>query len=178
MVLLEKTLIDSKKDMFDKLAFDSIEYFEKSFQREGFTDESGRRKKWKERVYTTRQKSRKTLTQRGYMKKAFTFRKKGKNSVLVINNADYGRYHNEGASYKVTAKQLAYFRFRADSAIREDDADFWRNMAKKKVGSTVVIPERQFMGESKTLVNKHKRSISWVINRHIQKINVNSIVKV
>ena len=176
--MLDKALNDSKSDILDKLSFDSIAHFEKSFKTESFTDESGSRKQWKKRVYTTRSKSRGTLEARGYMKKAFTFRKQGANKVRVINNADYSEVHNEGDSYKVTKKQLAYFRFRAKSAIREDDAQFWSNMARKRVGSTVIIPERQFMGESKPLVNKHKRSILSILNKKAKASSKSSKVKI
>jgi len=176
MVLLYKDLENGSKDSLKEMAKESIKHFEESFNKEGFTNENGTRRRWKKRVYTIGRKNRKTLEMTGRMSKAFTS-KITQNKAFIVNNAEYSGYHNEGAESTVTAKQIAYFEFRAQSAIRSDDQRFWSNIASKRVGSKIILPQRQFMGESKTLVNKHLRTISRVLNSKIKKNSVNSIVK-
>ncbi len=177
MKLLSKDLKDTSKDSLKVMAKDSVNHFEDSFNKEAFTNENGTRRSWKKRVYTIGRKNRKTLELTGRMSKAFTS-KVTKNKVFIVNNAEYSGYHNEGAESTVTAKQIAYFQFRAQSAIRKDDKRFWSNMARKRVGSKIILPKRQFMGESKTLVNKHLKTISTILNSKIKKNNVNSTVKI
>lgn len=87
--------------------------------------------------------------------------------VIIQNSLIYAQIHNEGGDITVTKKMKGYFwsmyykrglvgemygkakgkknRQKADNLNAE--AQFWRNMALKKVGSTIKIPQRQFMGE-------------------------------
>jgi len=177
MNLLYKDLKDTSKDSLTEMSKDSIRHFLKSFKDEAFTNERGQRRRWKKRVYTTGNKFRGTLTKTGLMRRSFRFKVQN-NKAFVFNNAEYSGYHNEGSETIVTAKQIKYFKYRASKAIREDDAEFWWRMASKEIGSKIILPERQFMGESKTLVNKHLKTISTILNSKIKKNNVNSRVKV
>jgi len=177
MIDLDNSLKTVENEVLTLLSKESVKHFQKSFGSEAFTDESGRRKKWKKRVYTTGNKNRKILTKRGTLKRSFTY-KVSRNKSIVKNIANYSGYHNEGAETVVTQKQLNYFRFRANTAIRSDDADFWNGMASKKVGDLIVLPKRQFMGESKPLVNRSKKAILRTMKQRFKKLNVKSVVKV
>ena len=65
----------------------------------------------------------------------------------------YAPIHNDGGEITVTKKMKGYFWGRYYEAGGHNkgnmskEAEFWRNMAVKKVGSTIKIPQRQFMGE-------------------------------
>lgn len=90
--------------------------------------------------------------------------------VIVRNPLDYATIQNDGGTITVTAKMKRFFwakhmeakggmkhtssgklsrNKRNQSLSRE--ADFWRNMALKKVGSQIRMPKRQFMGNSNEL---------------------------
>lgn len=73
--------------------------------------------------------------------------------VLIRNNEIYAPVHNDGAAITVTSKMKRYFwarqiesrkRFGDDSP----EASFWKNMAIKKPGSSIRIPQRHFLGPS------------------------------
>lgn len=87
--------------------------------------------------------------------------------VMIQNTLVYAQIHNEGGEITVTDRMKKYFwsqyykrglvggmyskakgkknRQKAESISKE--AEFWRAMALKKVGSKIKIPQRQFMGE-------------------------------
>lgn len=65
----------------------------------------------------------------------------------------YAPIHNDGGEITVTKKMKSYFWAKYHEAGGQSqgniskEAEFWRNMALKKVGSAIKIPQRQFMGE-------------------------------
>ncbi|HAI77081.1 MAG TPA: hypothetical protein DCM08_12625 [Microscillaceae bacterium] len=78
--------------------------------------------------------------------------------------APYGKYHNEGTEITVSARMKKFFfaqYYKASGKVKETekgkrsrsrenltleaDAQFWFNMALKPVGSTIIIPKRQFI---------------------------------
>ena len=91
----------------------------------------------------------------------------GTGRVAIRNTAHYAGTHNEGADIAVTVKMKKFFwakhyeaagdvpvlksgrqsRSRKADSIR-GEAAFWRNMALKRTGSRIKIPQRKFMGES------------------------------
>jgi phage gpG-like protein len=177
MMLLDVALKETQKEALQAMSKESIVYFLKSFRSEAFTDETGTRRKWKKRVYTTGNKFRNTLTKTGRMRRSFRY-KVSADKATVTNLADYSGFHNEGAQQRVTQKQLNYFRMRGQKATRADDKRFWFAMANKEVGDLIILPKRQFMGESKPLVNKHKKTILRILKLNTKKSRVNSVVRV
>ena len=87
--------------------------------------------------------------------------------VIIQNNLVYAQIHNEGGVITVTRRMKKYFwsqyykkglvsgmyekgkgkKSRQKAETLSKEAEFWRAMALKKVGSTIKIPQRQFMGE-------------------------------
>jgi phage gpG-like protein len=84
--------------------------------------------------------------------------------------ADYAEIHNEGGEIVVTEKMKAFFwakyyenenkqstkqrgerRNTKQNKQLSQDALFWRNLALKKVGDKITIPQRQFIGENEEL---------------------------
>ena len=103
--------------------------------------------------------------------------------VIIQNPLVYAQIHNEGGDITVTKKMKGYFwsmyykrglvgemygkakgkknRQKADNLNAE--AQFWRNMALKKVGDKIKIPQRQFLGEHPEV----NRIVQEVINQEL-----------
>lgn len=88
-------------------------------------------------------------------------------SIRFFSDLPYAAIHNEGGEIVVTRKMKRYFwakyyeargsfgrrkngslRKTQKNARLSTEADFWKAMALKKVGETVKIPKRQFLGTS------------------------------
>lgn len=111
--------------------------------------------------------------------------------VKIQNTLVYAEIHNEGGEITVTKKMKSYFwsqyykkglvggmysqakgkknQQKADTFNKE--ADFWRNMALKKVGSKIKIPKRQFLGEHPEV----DRIVKDIINQELQNFIANGI---
>lgn len=122
-----------------------------------------------------------------------TQRNIGRGHVRVFNNAEYALIHNQGGNITVTAKMKKFFWARhieAQGGIRttktgkkskskrnvalSNEAEFWRNMALKKVGSQIKMPKRKFMGDSKLLNRNVKSVIDKELTNFINKWNTSS----
>jgi phage gpG-like protein len=118
----------------------ALNFFDDSFQREGFIDK--RVNKWKPRRFNDKTKgSRKTLVKSGRLRRSLRMRTLV-NSVIISTNVPYAQIHNEGGRVQGSFTVRAHRR-------------------KTKGGSTSVrshqrnvnidIPKRQFMGQSDLL---------------------------
>lgn len=73
--------------------------------------------------------------------------------VIIQNSLIYAQIHNEGGEITVTKKMKRYFWSKYydaggnNNGSMSKEAEFWRNMALKQVGSTIKMPQRQFMGD-------------------------------
>lgn len=146
----------------DDIKVELDEEFDRNFERKSFFDE----KKWPERKFDDGVGS---LMQRtGGLRKSISSRKRGA-ELAYTSHKPYGRIHNEGGEIKVTRKMKGYFfaklkeiesgySYKKNGEKRDnrrnrtlsDKENFYRAMALKKVGSTITIPERRFIGNSKT----------------------------
>ena len=103
--------------------------------------------------------------------------------VIIQNSLIYAQIHNEGGEITVSKKLNGYIwsmyykrgllgemygkakgkknRQKADNLNAE--AQFWRNMALKKVGDKIKIPQRQFLGEHPEV----NRIVREVINQEL-----------
>lgn len=137
--------------------------FDRNFERQAFFSE-----KWQRRKNSGRDNGRAILTQSGALRKSIQSRISG-DSIVFYSDLPYAGIHNEGGEIKVTARMKRYFWHkymtvagvlvwarRKDGSMRHDkntrtlsaEADFYKAMALKKTGSTIVIPKRQFLGVS------------------------------
>lgn len=97
--------------------------------------------------------------------------------VIIQNRLVYAPIHNYGGEIAVTKKMKGFFwsRYRNaggyDKGKMSKEAEFWRNMAIKKVGSTIRIPQRQFMGDHPEV----SKIVNDVINQELTKIATNGI---
>lgn len=104
--------------------------------------------------------------------------------VTIQNTLIYAAIHNDGGEISVTAQMKKFFwsqyykkglvgglykeakgkRNQQKAETLSKEAEFWRNMALKKVGSKVKIPKRQFIGEHPEV----ERIVREVINQELQ----------
>lgn len=74
-------------------------------------------------------------------------------SIRWASDVPYANIQNSGGTITVTPKMRGFFwyRFRVASGGNKKkfnaEALFWKAMALKPVGSTIIIPKRQFIGE-------------------------------
>lgn len=126
------------------------EEFDKNFEREAFFSEAWARRK--SPVHGGR--SGHLLMDSGALRGSVRSRIKG-DSVFFSSDLPYAGIHNEGGDIIVTARMKRFFwaKFReanGDTWSRKGsggaEAEFWKMMALKKVGTAVKIPRRRFLG--------------------------------
>ena len=132
--------------------------FDKNFERQGFFT-----KAWARRKSPIRGDGH-ILVASGDLRKSVQSRSDA-TSITFFSSSPYAARHNEGGEIKVTEKMKRYFwhkyyeatgsfGYRKDGSLRQTgkqrqlsaNAEFWRAMALMKVGKTIRIPKRQFLG--------------------------------
>lgn len=134
--------------------------FDLNFERQGFFSEA-----WQRRKSPTRPGGS-ILIDTGGLRKSIRS-KSTDSSITFFSDLPYADIHNEGGEIAVTAKMKRFFWAKYYSAtgsfgrkkngeLRKDkrtiqlstEAEFWKFMALMKVGKTIKIPRRQFLGHS------------------------------
>lgn len=114
------------------------------------------------------------------------------NSIVFIYGHPVAPIHNEGCEIKVTERMkrffwrkyydaLGSFGRRKDGSMRQDkrnrqlnsEADFWKAMALKKVGSKIRIPQRKFLGTSPEVEAAVRQIIEENLNEYVNNIDFN-----
>lgn len=93
--------------------------------------------------------------------------------VAVGTEVPYAAIHNEGGDIVVTARMKRFFwaKYRETNGgtwkrnEKNEEAEFWKTLALKKVGSVIHIPQRKFIGESQELTDKINTTIEDEINK-------------
>lgn len=157
--LLARLMRDTLKDI--KVECD--DEFQQNFQREAFFNE-----KWQRRRHDN-QSGRKLLHGPGtggiHLSQSVFPGKIQRDTITYTSTLPYAAIHNDGGVIIVTAKMKRYFWAKYISATgdityrkngerratkrnrRLDvDAEFYKAMALKKVGSKIIIPRRRFIG--------------------------------
>lgn len=134
--------------------------FDKNFERQGFFSE-----KWQRRKSPLRPGGA-ILVDRGDLRRSIRSRSDAE-SITFFTSLPYAAIHNEGGEIKVTQKMKKYFWHKykeatgsfgrkKDGSPRKDkrtvqlgsEAEFWKLMALMKVGKSIKIPRRRFLGAS------------------------------
>ena len=150
--LIRNILRDIQVEMADE--------FDRNFERQAFFSEA-----WQRRRSPTRPGGH-ILVDTGGLRRSIRSEMLG-NSIVFRSDLPYAGIHNEGGEIKVTARMKKYFWYRyysatgsfgrrKDGSPRKDkrtvrlstEAEFWKFMALMKVGSTIKIPRRQFLGNA------------------------------
>ena len=121
--------------------------FDKNFERQGFFT-----KAWARRKSPIRGDGH-ILVASGDLRKSVQSRSDA-TSITFFSSSPYAAIHNEGGEIKVTEKMKRYFwhkYYEASGSLGRkkngsSNAEFWRAMALMKVGKTIKIPKRQFLG--------------------------------
>lgn len=144
---MAKTL---KKDIVRYAAVAGVNFFQDSFQNQGFTNEFF--EPWDKRKNDL-DPGRNILVQSGYLMDSIQVFDKNEKRITFGSDAEHAEIHNNGGTIKIniTKKARKYFWF----MFMATKNSMWRAMAlTKKTSITIKIPKRQFIGESKTLLSE------------------------
>lgn len=160
-------LKQQKSELPKIIANDTVKFFEDSWKKKGWDDNGIT--KWKEPRRRLKGKgaarTRAILVQTGQLRKDFVVARQTFNKIVIINTKDYAAVHNEGLTiYKQSRRVVLNFRvgnsgksrfaklknanFQQDAVIPEHD---------------IKMPQRQFMGQSRTLDRQVLEKIDNVI---------------
>lgn len=138
------------------------EEFDRNFERKAFFD-----KVWKE---AKRNNIGSLLNRTGALRKSISDNSSitGK-SISWTSSLAYANIQNVGGKITVTSKMRGFFWYKFRMATggnnknMNTEALFWKSMALKKVGSVIIIPQRQFIGDHPQ-VHKSIREVTddWV----------------
>ncbi len=150
--ILRNILSDIRVELSDE--------FDKNFEREAFFSEAWQRRKSPARG------SGHLLVDTGGLRQSIQS-KSDDQSITFFSTAPQAAIHNDGGEIKVTPKMKRFFwakyyeatggfQRKKDGSNRQNghnrrltsEAEFWKLMALMKVGSSVKIPRRRFLGAS------------------------------
>lgn len=149
--------------------------FDRNFERQAFFTSAWQRRKSPGRTGGS------TLIDTGALRRSLR-RQTTTDGVTFSSSLPYAAIHNEGGEIRVTARMKRYFwwrhmtatgalRRKKDGTLRRDkrnvrltgEAEFWKCMALMKVGSTITIPKRPFIGHHPML----ERAVRDIIERRL-----------
>lgn len=103
-------------------------------------------------------------------------------SVTFRSDLPYAAIHNQGGTVTVTPKMRRYFWARhyeaqgkqkkRSSSSLTPEAEFWRNMALKPVGSLINIPQRQFIGSHPAVTRRCEDIIRRALDNHFRHLDL------
>ena len=148
------------KNILRDIQVEMTDEFDRNFERQAFFSEA-----WQRRRSPTRPGGH-ILVDTGGLRRSITSRETS-NSIIFRSDHPAAAIHNEGGEIKVTAKMKRFFWYKYYSTtgsfgrkkngeLRKTkrniqlstEAEFWKFMALMKVGASIKIPRRQFLGNS------------------------------
>lgn len=146
------------KNILKDVKVEVSQEFDRNFERQAFFSKGWQRHKSPKRA------GEHILVESGALRRSISA-KSDENSITFQTTLPYAAIHNDGGEIKVTARMKRFFWAmyykangglgrRKDGTLRRDkrnarlstEAEFWKHMALMKVGSTVKIPRRRFLG--------------------------------
>lgn len=156
--------------------------FDENFERQAFFSQA-----WERRKSPTRPGGH-ILVDEGDLRRSIKSRTTD-NSITFYSELPYASIHNEGGEIVVTERMKRFFWYKYYSATGSfgrkkngnlrndkrnrqlgDEADFWKAMALMKVGSTIKIPKRQFLGKSPEVETAVREIIEENLTEYINNI--------
>lgn len=151
--------------------------FDRNFERQAFFSD-----KWQRRSRRASARNNATLIDTGRLRRSITSRSDA-TSITFYTTEPYAAIHNEGGEIKVTAKMKRFFwakyyetsgafgrsrgSRRASAGDKATEAEFWRVMALMRVGSTIKIPRRRFLGASPEVESAVKEIIEENLSEYL-----------
>ena len=149
---------------------ESVKFFKDSFVKEGFTDSSFTA--WKKT--SNPMAGKRTMYNKGIIMQSVRKTEQNKQRIVVESDTDASEIHNNGGTITVTPQMKKFFwakfyEFAGKVKLNKEGtaaaynksnkaisvkAMFFRRMALMKVGTKIKIPQRQFMGNSQTMMNQ------------------------
>lgn len=159
--------------------------FDRNFERQGFFSEA-----WQRRKSPLRPGGH-ILVDTGDLRRSVKSRSSA-SSITFYSDLPYASIHNDGGEIKVTARMKRYFwaryyeargsfGWRKNGTRRNDkknrqlttEAEFWKAMALMKVGKTIRIPRRRFLGASPEVEAAVREIIEENLDEYFNNINFN-----
>lgn len=138
--------------------------FDQNFERQGFFAE-----KWQRRKSPIRGDGH-ILVASGDLRKSIRSRS-DENSITFYSDLAYAGIHNEGGEIKVTARMKRFFWHK----YYETKDEFWKAMALMKVGKTIKIPRRQFLGMAPEVETEVRKIIEDNLTQYFEHdFNINT----
>lgn len=135
--------------------------FKENFTRKAFFDEM-----WKTPKFPNSRGS--MMLRSGNLRNSIISKIQG-NSIIFSSSMPYADIHNNGGEIKVTPKMKKYFwakHIEAKNAKKHTIAEQWKALALKKVGETIKIEKRQFIGHHE----KADTFIKEIINHNLEEL--------
>ncbi len=148
------------RNILKDIRIEMTDEFDRNFERQAFFSEA-----WQRRKSPTRPGGS-ILIDTGQLRRSISSRTT-ENSITFYSDLPYAAIHNDGGEIKVTPKMKRFFWYKYYEATgsfgrkkngekRNDkrtvqlttESEFWRFMALMKVGKTIKIPRRRFLGTS------------------------------
>ena len=138
--------------------------FDQNFERQGFFAE-----KWQRRKSPIRGDGH-ILVASGDLRKSIRSRS-DESSITFYRDLAYAGIHNEGGEIKVTARMKRFFWHK----YYETKDEFWKAMALMKVGKTIKIPRRQFLGMAPEVETEVRKIIEANLTQYFEHdFNINT----
>ena len=172
------------RDTARMAAIESVKFFKESFRKGGFTDTAF--KEWVGKQSPLGGK--KLMYNTGTLMQSIQKAEESTKRVVVSSDTPYSAIHNDGGTIVVTAKMKKWWWWqyyilsgqkkktkRGKEATTKANrklnakAEYCKRMALMKVGSKIKIPQRQFIGESQTLMNELDQKLQTKIAEYWEK---------
>ena len=157
--------------------------FDQNFERQAFFSQA-----WQRRKSPTRPGGH-LLVDSGVLRQSIRSEIR-ESSIVFLADHPAAAIHNEGGEIKVTAKMKGFFwrkyytatgsfDRKKDGSLRQNkknkqlssEADFWKAMALMKVGATIKIPQRKFLGASPEVEAAVREIIEENLTEYINNID-------
>ena len=146
---LEKTI---KKELLYSLGYDTVEFFHKNFDNEGFREKFIH--KWKKRK--DKRLKHPILHLSGKLKKSVKIVRFDSKHFVVESNLPYSRFHNDG--YFDNAQQVRGYHYKIGDKVG------YRPAHTRKM----FMPQRKFMGHSYALAQIQRERVIKVVNQYFK----------
>ncbi len=164
-----------KKNASRYAASESVKFFKESFVKGGFTDSSFKAWSKSNSPFT----GKRALYKSGNLMRSIKKLSASTSRVVVVADSEYADIHNSGGTIVVTAQMKKYFWAKFyELKGKGSKAMYCRAMALKPVGSKIKVPQRQFMGNSQTLMNNFDAWFGETIKKQIEPQFKDSSVKI
>lgn len=170
-----------KRRILKDISVEAASEFDKNFETQSFFGQAWQRHKSPQRA------GEHILVKSGALRRDIKA-KSDEDSITFQASLPYAAIHNEGGEIKVTARMKRFFWAmyykangglgrRKDGTLRQDkknarlstEAEFWKHMALMKVGSTVKIPRRRFLGTHPNL----EKEVTAIIEKRLSEFYSN-----